>query len=647
MAQIFKAKTLLASSGKFSYEAIAPNLIYNTGNQNIVGTKTFVSNLEVQGTGIFNALDLSNISEFNFSGTNINLINGNVNISGKTLYISGNAVLTGVDLSSYATKANLYVTGSTLDNKINSLSGHVNALSGLISLTGTNLNNKINSLSGVSVLTFSNQNIGGNKTFIGAVTFSGQEINVIDTALNLSGVGDMTFDTTNINFINSPVFIGGTNLRVSGNVYANNLVYNIENQTISGVKIFDIFPIVSGNKLITGIDLSSYSTVSNLFTTGSTLDKKIDSLSGSSVLLYGDQSIGGAKTFRDNIYINNLFVTGAQTVVSTNSFSVQNPYLLLNLTGGAVDGGIFFVTGAELTGINDNGPIIGFDHSNKFKFGFSSRSSDLSNLSDIASVQNITAYSGFVNDNYATITNLVLTGSALSTNLASTGSNLNKSINSLSGYINSLSANIVFTTGNQIISGDKTFLNNIKVSGSGIFNALDLNNIDTLNLSGVDINISNGNVVFLTAPPIISGNFYERQVNNLVMTSGPTPALVFSIPLLGNKIYEVDQYFKFTTYLANSSSSILSVPSNSISADGYRYGFNNIPTFDQQNVTIVGGVNGLTTFLMGTITGTSNHIRKGILRPNQNCNIVFTATNLVGNQTTLENGSYVIIKRII
>jgi hypothetical protein len=91
------------------------------------------------------------------------------------------------------------------------------------------------------------QNIGGNKTFTGVVTFSGQQVNLVDTALNLSGVGDMSFEGTNINFINSPVFISGTNLRVVGDVIGNNLVYNTGNQTIGGIKQFQSYETVFGN----------------------------------------------------------------------------------------------------------------------------------------------------------------------------------------------------------------------------------------------------------------------------------------------------------------------------------------------------------------------------------------------------------------
>ena len=52
--------------------------------------------------------------------------------------------------------------------------------------------------------------------------------------------------------------------------------------------------------------------------------------------------------------------------------------------------------------------------------------------------------------------------------------------------------------GNQNISGIKTFATgvimygNLQVSGTGIFNSLDLNNIDNLSLSGVDVTITSG-----------------------------------------------------------------------------------------------------------------------------------------------------------
>jgi hypothetical protein len=52
MANIFKVKKLLGISGNFSDKVLAPNLIYNTGNQLISGLKTFVSRPAVNGTGV-------------------------------------------------------------------------------------------------------------------------------------------------------------------------------------------------------------------------------------------------------------------------------------------------------------------------------------------------------------------------------------------------------------------------------------------------------------------------------------------------------------------------------------------------------------------------------------------------------------------
>jgi len=113
MANIFKAKTLVGRSGIFSNEVIAPNLVYNTGNQTILGNKTFVDNIEVQGTGIFNSVDLSNISEFQFSGVTMNLVDTNVYVSGGWIYISGNPVLTGSQSISTINLDNIvYTTGN-------------------------------------------------------------------------------------------------------------------------------------------------------------------------------------------------------------------------------------------------------------------------------------------------------------------------------------------------------------------------------------------------------------------------------------------------------------------------------------------------------------------------------------------------------
>jgi hypothetical protein len=78
MAQIFKAKTLLSNTGIFSYEVIAPNLVYNTGDQNISGIKNFYSRPTVNGTGVLLIGEASNITLPN----TIVYVTGNQNISG-------------------------------------------------------------------------------------------------------------------------------------------------------------------------------------------------------------------------------------------------------------------------------------------------------------------------------------------------------------------------------------------------------------------------------------------------------------------------------------------------------------------------------------------------------------------------------------
>jgi hypothetical protein len=67
MAQRFKAKTLISNSGVFNNEVIAPNLVYNTGNQTIAGLKTF-SNGVVSSVGITGANLVYNTGNQNISG---------------------------------------------------------------------------------------------------------------------------------------------------------------------------------------------------------------------------------------------------------------------------------------------------------------------------------------------------------------------------------------------------------------------------------------------------------------------------------------------------------------------------------------------------------------------------------------------------
>lgn len=413
-----------------------------TINKSDVGLSN-VENISITGVSGNLQYQIDNLDTNYASQSELNILSGNLVNTGtnlqsqiNNLYNSG--FITGVDLSPYYLNSNPsgFITGIDLSNYVTKTNGQfsnrptVNGTGILLSGEATNGNVDLS----FTVQITGNQNISGAKNFYTRPTVNG-------TGVLLNGEAD-------------------------SNAYPNSNPSGF----ITGVDTSSLYPRSNPSGFITGVDLSSYATNANLASTGSALQANINSLSGVSVLTYGNQTIDGIKTFRNAVYIGNLYVTGTETVVNTQNFNVQSPYILLNLTGGAVDGGIFFVTGSGLTGINDYGPIIGFDHSNKFKFGVARRSDDLSILNDIAAVQDITNYSGFVNNKYYTKDNPsgFITGIDLSNYYTN---------NNLSGYITN--QNVVFTTGNQTISGIKTF-----TTGFDIVNGTNPQNLRIFNTTG-------------------------------------------------------------------------------------------------------------------------------------------------------------------
>ena len=153
MANIFRAKSLISRTGVFSNEVIAPNLVFNTGNQTISGVKTFAQDATFGDTGQGDFLVIS--------GNNFTVYGSGNFTSG--LFVNSSPVLTGSS-TLYATTVNLASTGSTLDNKINNLSGF-------------------------SVLRFGDQTISGVKTFIGNHNISGDT--TISGSINISGNYDL------------------------------------------------------------------------------------------------------------------------------------------------------------------------------------------------------------------------------------------------------------------------------------------------------------------------------------------------------------------------------------------------------------------------------------------------------------------------
>ena len=165
------------------------------------------------------------------------------------------------------------------------------------------------------------QNIYNTKNFLIRPTVGGTGVvlqgegaggvNVQNQGSNLGSAGILNFAGAGVN----TTFAGGTaTINIPGGGGSANLpdtiVYTTGNQIISGVKTFDTFPIVSGNKLITGLDASIYATTSNLFTTGSTLATADRNYSGWAANTYA--TITNLATTGNSLQtqINNLNVSG-------------------------------------------------------------------------------------------------------------------------------------------------------------------------------------------------------------------------------------------------------------------------------------------------------------------------------------------------
>jgi hypothetical protein len=428
------------------------------------------------------------------------------NLYANTLNVSGRPLIngTGVVLSGEAT-TEPYVTGisGSLQTQITTLNNQTGSF-----YPRTNPSGYITGISNL-VFTTGDQIITGKKTLTDHLILQGGSNQL---HLKTGSAGNTIFITTPTISANRTYTIPDIGSNAA-------FVLTSGPQTINGTKTFTSLPLVNGTGVIltsdtgqfyprsnpsgfiTGVNLSSYATQSYVTGISGGLQTQITSLNNQTGSYYprtnpsgyitgvdlsfsgnyytkdesesryvnttGTETILGDKTFHDRVYINNLYVTGLETIVNTTNTNIASNYIMLNLTGGAVDGGLFFVTGSGLTGINDSGAIIGFDHSDKFKFGISTRASDLSTLSTIASFQEVTGISGDLQTQISTLNNQ--TGSyVLNTE---TGNFITISQTGLfypnsnpSGFITGID-NLVYTTGNQSISGNINISGNLTISG--------------------------------------------------------------------------------------------------------------------------------------------------------------------------------------
>ena len=512
-----------------NFPVVASNLVYNTGDQIISGNKNFAENVIVGDQTQDNFLVISgNKIIFGIyptvNDTGIVYDQGNQIISGVKTFdvfpvVSGNKLITGLDLNSYATNANLFATGSTLDNKINSLSGYVNSqsTSGQVFNTGSILNNKINSLSGY---------VNSQDSI-----FSGQTFNTgsrLDSKINsLSGY----VNSQDILF-SGQTFNTGSRLdnkinALSGYVNSQDIVFS--GQTFSTGSRLDS----KINSLSGYVNLRDTLFSGQTFNTGSRLDNKINSLSGyvnsksitlPTTIVYttGNQIISGTKNFAQNVIVGDE-TQDSLLIISGNkiTFSV---YPTVNGTGIVYNQGDQTISGiktfASRPTVNGTGVLLSGEASAitlpttiVYTTGDQLISGNKTFINNIA----ISGTGNFNAVKISSIDKLFLSG----VDIVITG---NSSINVYNAiYISgnpvltgvlpttqSLS-NVVYTTGNQLISGNKTFLNNISVSGTGNFNNVKVSSIDKLFLSGIDMVVTGNssinvyNAIYISGNPVATG----------------------------------------------------------------------------------------------------------------------------------------------
>jgi hypothetical protein len=384
------------------------NLVFTTGNQTIGGAKTFSNNLTVNGGDLFvdtsnnrvgigtaspiTTLDVNGSGLFR-SGLNANLIistGSSLNILGKdnaTQAFPGNFIGASVDLNAGS--------GNFIPGSISLKAGAHPTSPGAISLNG-GLNASNIPEGGIS-LNSKNIEVNNNNSYASSTIFyktgfpfPSENINISQNSIsifnNLLITGNRpTVNSTGI-LLNGEATTETYVTGISGGLQTQ--ITTLNNQTGS------YYPRNNPSGYITGVDLSFSG---NYYTKNESESRYVNTT--------GTETILGDKTFHDKVYINNLYVTGLETIINTTNTNVASNYLLLNLTGGAVDGGIFFITGSGLSGINDSGAIIGFDHSDKFKFGIATRASDLSTLDTIASYEEVTGISGSLQTQISTLNN--------------------------------------------------------------------------------------------------------------------------------------------------------------------------------------------------------------------------------------------------
>jgi len=433
MAQRFKAKTLLANSGIFNNEVVAPNLVYNTGNQTISGTKTFsvggAFETRIAGGGIS-----FNISDNGDAGVSIGY--GGID-SNEGLGLSADNELTlksrGTDPITFATNdiqraiitsGGNFGIGTELPSEALEVNGNIKAVSGVYAL---NL-----------VYNTGNQTINGIKNFTSRPKVNGTEVLLSGDSVNAVIPSTVVRTTGDQTIIGLKIFSSGliSNVGITGN----NLVYNTGNQSIGGLKTF-LNGLIS-NVGITGINLvynTGSQTISGVKTFNASTIFSSGIVAGNVVYNTGSQIVSGVKTFSDGL-VSNVGITGTNLVYNTGSQTISGVKTFNAST--IFSNGLTSTTSITV-------PNVVYNTGSQIVSGVK------------------TFFDGLVSNVGITGTNLVYnTGSQIISGVKTFFDGL--ICNGLTSTTSITVPNVVYNTGSQIVSGVKNFDQRPTVNGTGI-----------------------------------------------------------------------------------------------------------------------------------------------------------------------------------
>lgn len=426
---IVDAQTLTVSGNTGIYSSF-----YQQSNPNNYATS---GNLQTTGQSAWNAANSNAINlSGNLTNTGAALHNRIISLSGfftgntgqfypasnpQGYAMSGNLQDTGQALYNYVTttsgnlSARLYQTGVNLINLINASAGGVSSLnnaSGILSITGKG---NVTVISGGVGLIYISGDTGIYSSF-----YQQSNPNNYCTSGNLQSTGISL--QSQINNLNNAT--GYINTNPSGFITQNNadnrFVHLTGNENINGLKVFSgaIFSGYFSGYSLTGHNIRAINRITVPVIGSSDGDDAINLVTRTLEDTSPDSSLDWAnkRLLRGNSEGDVITVDWYNRILSGT----------WNVLGGIRTSGAALITGIS------TGYFISTSQTGQFY--------PASNPQQYITSGNVSTISGILSDR-----------------IYSTGQTLNNKINTLSGYINSSGSNIVYTTGDQTIGGDKIF----------------------------------------------------------------------------------------------------------------------------------------------------------------------------------------------